>query len=103
MLALAVFGVILLAVAFLVAERPSGFLPEDDQGYLLMVAQLPPGASFQRTEAVLEQIREIVTRQPEVAKMVAISGLNLLAGVNTPFTGSGFITLKPWSERPGRA
>jgi HAE1 family hydrophobic/amphiphilic exporter-1/multidrug efflux pump len=103
MLALAVFGIILLAVAFLVAERPSGFLPEDDQGYLLMVAQLPPGASFQRTEAVLEQIREIVTRQPEVAKMVAISGLNLLAGVNTPFTGSGFITLKPWSERPGRA
>jgi len=103
MLALAVFGVILVTVAFLVAERPSGFLPEDDQGYLLMVAQLPPGASFQRTEAVLEQIREIVTRQPEVAKMVAISGLNLLAGVNTPFTGSGFITLKPWSDRPGRA
>src|SRR5208283_5175919 len=102
MLALAVFGVILLAVAFLVAERPSGFLPEDDQGYLLMVAQLPPGASLQRTEQVLEQIRGVVTKQPEVQSMLAITGLNLLAQVNTPYTGSGFIPLKPWSQRPGR-
>ena len=100
-IALAVFGVILGAVAVLVALRPTGFLPEDDQGYMLLVAQLPPGASFQRTEAALEKIRAVVTRQPEVRTMVAISGLNLLAGINTPYTGSGFIVLKPWSQRKG--
>ena len=100
--ALGVFGAIVVALVLLMWQRPSGFLPEDDQGYLLMVAQLPPGASLQRTEQVLEQIRGIVQKQPEVESMLAITGLNLLAQVNTPYTGSGFIPLKPWSQRPGR-
>ena len=100
--ALAVFGAVVIAVAVLVERRPSGFLPEDDQGYLLLVAQLPPGASFQRTETVLDEMRQIVMRQPEAETMLAITGLNLLAGVNTPYTGSGFVVLKPWSQRKGR-
>ena len=102
LVAMLVFGAILIAVVFLVMQRPSGFLPEDDQGYILMVAQLPPGASFQRTEAAMEKIRAIVTTQPEVKAMIAITGLNLLAGVNVPYVGSGFIPLKPWSQRHGR-
>jgi HAE1 family hydrophobic/amphiphilic exporter-1/multidrug efflux pump len=101
-IALGVFGAIVIALAFLIWQRPTGFLPEDDQGYLLMVVQLPPGASLQRTERVLEQIRAVVQKQPEVDSMLAITGLNLLAQVNTPYTGSGFIPLKPWSQRPGR-
>jgi HAE1 family hydrophobic/amphiphilic exporter-1/multidrug efflux pump len=100
--ALGVFGVIVAALAFLVWQRPGGFLPEDDQGYMLMVAQLPAGASLQRTEQVLERIRTVILDQPEVQSMLAITGLNLLAQVNTPYTGSGFIPLKPWSQRPGR-
>ena len=102
-IAIGVFGAIVIALAFLVWQRPGGFLPEDDQGYMLMVAQLPPGASLQRTEQVLEQIRAVVQKQPEVESMLAITGLNLLAQVNTPYTGSGFIPLKPWSKRPGQA
>jgi len=100
--ALAVFGVLVLSVAFLIWQRPSGFLPEDDQGYLLMIVQLPPGASLQRTEKVLENIRAIVQKQPEVETMLAITGLNLLSQVTTPYTGTGFIVLKPWAQRPGR-
>ena len=99
--ALAVFGIILIAVGVLVAKRPAGFLPEDDQGYLLLVAQLPPGASLQRTEAVLSKVREIVLQQPEASTILTISGLNLLAGVNSAYTGSGVIPLKPWSQRTG--
>ncbi len=101
-IALGVFGAIVVALVFLMWQRPSGFLPEDDQGYLLMVVQLPPGASLQRTEQVLEKIREVVQKQPEVDSMLGITGLNLLAQVNTPYTGSVFIPLKPWSQRPGR-
>jgi hydrophobe/amphiphile efflux-1 (HAE1) family protein len=101
-IAIGAFGAIIVALGFLVWQRPGGFLPEDDQGYLLMVAQLPPGASLQRTEQVLEQIRAVVQQQPEVESMLAITGLNLLAQVNTPYTGSGFIPLKPWSKRPGQ-
>jgi hydrophobe/amphiphile efflux-1 (HAE1) family protein len=100
-IALAVFGAIVIAMLLLVLERPGGFLPEDDQGFLLLVTQLPPGASFQRTEKALEKVAAIVERKPEVHNMLAITGLNLLAGVTTPYTGSGFIPLNPWSERPG--
>jgi HAE1 family hydrophobic/amphiphilic exporter-1/multidrug efflux pump len=102
LIALGVFGAIVLAVALLIWQRPTGFLPEDDQGYLLMVVQLPPGASLQRTEKVLENIREIVQKQPEVKGMLGITGFNLLAQVNTPYSGTGVIVLKPWSRRPGR-
>jgi HAE1 family hydrophobic/amphiphilic exporter-1/multidrug efflux pump len=101
LIAMAVFGAILIALALLMWTRPSGFLPEDDQGYALMVVQLPPGASLQRTEKVLEDIRAIVQKQPEVEAMLAVTGLNLLAQVNTPYTGTGFIVFKPWSQRQG--
>src|SRR5207253_3044360 len=80
--ALAVFGAVVIAVAVLVERRPSGFLPEDDQGYLLMVAQLPPGASFQRTEAVLEEMRQIVMRQANIIVVAppAIPGIGQAGG-----------------------
>ncbi len=100
-IALGVFVAIVVAVVALVYERPGGFLPEDDQGFMLLVAQLPPGAAFQRSEAALEKVAAIVDAKPEVARMLAITGLNLLAGVTTPYTGTGFIALKSWSERPG--
>ena len=102
LVSLGVFGAILVSVAFLIWERPTGFLPEDDQGYLLMVVQLPAAASLQRTEKVLENIRDIVQKQPEVETMLGITGFNLLAQVNTPDSGTGIIVLKPWSQRPGR-
>jgi HAE1 family hydrophobic/amphiphilic exporter-1/multidrug efflux pump len=102
LISLGVFGAIVVALAFLIWQRPTGFLPEDDQGYLLMVVQLPSGASLQRTEKVLESIREIVQKQPEVETMLGITGFNLLAQVNTPDSGTGVIVLKPWSQRPGR-
>ena len=100
-IALAVFGVVIVAAGILVYTRPGGFLPEDDQGFLLLVAQLPPGASFQRTEKVIERIRAVVDHEPEVKAMIAITGLNLLAGITTPYTGTGFVPLKPWGQRPG--
>ena len=102
LISLGVFGTIVVALAVLIWQRPTGFLPEDDQGYLLMVVQLPAGASLQRTEKVLENIREIVQKQPEVETMLGITGFNLLAQVNTPDSGTGVIVLKPWSQRPGR-
>jgi len=102
-IALCLFLAIVVALAYLVLTRPTGFLPEDDQGYVLMVAQLPPGASLQRSEKVLEDIRAIVKKQPEVDSMLAITGLNFLAQVNTSYTGSGFIPFKPWSQRKGSA
>jgi HAE1 family hydrophobic/amphiphilic exporter-1/multidrug efflux pump len=101
-IALAVFGAIVVALLYLASTRPSGFIPEDDQGYAFMVVQLPAGASLQRTEKVLENIRAIVQKQPEIQGMLAITGANILAQVNTPYFGTCFLLFKPWSKRPGR-
>jgi HAE1 family hydrophobic/amphiphilic exporter-1/multidrug efflux pump len=99
-----------MGVGFLVAValagmlawlRPSGFLPEDDQGYFLCTAQLPPGSSIQRTEQVMSHIREVISAQPEIANTLVITGFNLQAGVNVPYAGSAFVILKPWGERHG--
>jgi hydrophobe/amphiphile efflux-1 (HAE1) family protein len=96
---LAVFVAVVVAVVFLVATRPGGFVPEEDQGYLLTAVSLPPGASIQRTEQVLEQFRQITAQIPEVDSTVAISGFSLLSGVASPSTATLFLVLKPWSER----
>ncbi|HEX7416845.1 MAG TPA: efflux RND transporter permease subunit, partial [Steroidobacteraceae bacterium] len=90
---------VVIVSALLLITRPGGFLPEDDQGYFQYVVQLPPGASQQRTELVLTKVRQIINEQPEVLNTVGLTGLNLLAGVNLPYSGSGFAQLRPWSQR----
>ncbi len=88
----------LTAVALFVLMRlPTAFLPTEDQGYAIVNIQLPPGATQERTQKVVEQIEGFVLKQPEVANMVAILGFS--------FTGQGqnmalsFVPLKDWSER----
>ena len=84
-IALGVFGIIVAALVLLVLQRPGGFIPEDDQGYMLMVAQLPAGASLQRTEQVLEKIRAcyMVRRDGTAWKIMTISE------IKPPYLGPG--------------
>ncbi|GAC1627241.1 MAG: multidrug efflux RND transporter permease subunit [Nevskia sp.] len=97
-----VFGVLLALTALLVSKRPGGFIPDEDEGYLLVNGTLPEGASIQRTEAVMEQFRKIVEEKfPEVQNFVGINGFSLLTRVNTAYSGTGFLVLKPWAERRG--
>ncbi|MGB0219006.1 MAG: efflux RND transporter permease subunit [Sinimarinibacterium flocculans] len=96
---LAVFGAVVVAVVLLVASRPGGFVPEEDQGYLLSAVTLPAGASIQRTDAVLERFRQITAQMPEIDSTVAISGFSLLSGVASPSTATLFLVLKPWDQR----
>src|SRR5690606_7726843 len=60
---------------------------------------LPAGASLQRTEAVLDDLRRITAAIPEIDATVAISGFSLLSGVASPSTATVFLVLKPWAER----
>ena len=93
------FGVIVAVVAILFNRMPESFLPNEDQGYIIANVQLPPGATQERTRAVMEKVEGFMLAQPEVAQMVSVLGFS--------FSGSGqnaalaFITLKPWDERPG--
>ena len=76
---------------------PSAFLPNEDQGFLLVDVQAPAEASANRTLDVLQQIEKIALAEPAVARMVGISGYSFAgAGENAALA---FITLKDWSER----
>jgi multidrug efflux pump len=95
-----VIYVAIVAGATLMYQRlPTSFLPNEDQGNMLVNVQLPPGATQERTLAVMQQVEGFVLKQPEVQGMVSVLGFS--------FSGQGqnaalaFVTLKDWAERPG--
>ena len=80
---------------------PTGFIPTQDQGYIFCVAQLPDGASLQRTDAVRKQISDIALKVPGVAYTVEITGLSALDFTNRSNSLTMFLPLKPFDERKG--
>jgi len=96
--------IIALAIIALVGygftRVPTGFIPIEDQGYLLASVQLPDGASLDRTQKVLGRVSEIARKTPAVAQVVTIAGISVLDGSATlANAGVAYIILKPWSER----
>jgi multidrug efflux pump len=89
------------AVAVLVYMRlPTSFLPQEDQGYMIVNVQLPPGATLERTTSVMEQVEGFILKQPEVQSMVGVLGFSFSGqGQNA---GLAFVTLKDWEERKGK-
>ena len=81
---------------------PTGFLPEEDQGYFLLAIQLPNAASLQRTDAVVRKIEEVLKELPAVETYTSVSGVSFLAQVPNTYSGSFFVKLKPWDERKSR-
>ncbi len=83
-------------------QSPSGFIPMQDKGYLLVNVQLPDAASLGRTERVMRQIDQIASHNPGVNHTVAIAGQSILLGANAPNFGAMFIMLKDFHERSGK-
>ncbi len=79
----------------------TGFIPSQDQGYLIAIAQLPDGASLQRTEIVRKELSEAARKIPGVGDTVEIAGLSALDSTNRTNTLTMFLTLKPFEERHG--
>ena len=96
---LVVYGGLLGLTGWRVASAPTGFLPTQDQGYLLVNVQLPDSASVQRTDAILARIDQMARDIPGVAHTVGVSGQSFLQSINGPNLGSMFVTLKPFEER----
>ena len=82
---------------------PSGFIPTQDQGYLVVLGQLPDGASLQRTEVAREQLSSIIRKMPGVDHTVEIGGFYVLDASNRTNTLTFFVTLKPFAERENNA
>ena len=90
----------LCALAFLVFTAvPIGFVPEEDQGYVLAIAQLPEAASIERTKEVVATMRDIAMDTPGVADVLEVSGYNIVDALKQPFQGMAFVILKPFEER----
>jgi hydrophobe/amphiphile efflux-1 (HAE1) family protein len=81
------------------SRAPTGFIPDLDQGYLITVLQLPPGASLARTDAVTRQINTILTETPGVFSTAAFAGLDGATFTQAPNEGAIFSVLTPFSER----
>ena len=92
----------LLALTGLMFQKvPAGFIPTMDQGYLIVFAQLPDGASLQRNDDVRRQIGEIGKNIPGVELTFAIEGLSILDSTIKSNALTVFFPLKPFSERIG--
>ncbi len=101
-LAVALLAGCALAAGWFGTRIPTGFLPEEDQGYSLLTIQLPNAASLQRTDAVVRKIEDVVKELPAVETYTSVSGINFLSGVPNTYSGFFFIKLKPWDERKSR-
>ena len=98
---LVIYLAVIGAAVFMYQRLPTSFLPNEDQGTMLVNVQLPPGATQERTRAVIQDVEGFMLKQPEVQSMVGILGFS--------FSGQGqnaalaFVTLKDWKERPDAA
>jgi multidrug efflux pump len=119
---LLLYGGLLFLTYWNMTTAPQGFLPEQDQGYLLVNVQLPDAASVQRTSAVMKKIERIALGDdsglykgpaaakgekryegiPGVANTLSISGTSFLLTTNASNLGTAFVTLKPFADRKGK-
>ncbi|MDD0840696.1 efflux RND transporter permease subunit [Curvibacter sp. HBC61] len=94
-----IYVAIVAAAGVIYTRLPTSFLPNEDQGTMLVNVQLPPGATIERTRDVMEKVEAFVLNQPEVKSMVGVLGFSFSGqGQNAAL---GFVTLKPWDERHG--
>jgi multidrug efflux pump len=98
-LLLVVYGALVFATAGLFKAVPGGFVPGQDKQYLIGFAQLPDGASLDRTEDVIRRMSEITLKHPGVEHAVAFPGLSINGFTNSSNSGIVFATLKPFEQR----
>jgi len=96
-------GLMLLVTWQLSRMVPTALAPEEDQGYVIAIAALPPAASMQRTQSVLDQMDRASFRQPAYLDNFTISGFDVLTNTNRTNAGVSFVILKDWSERKSAA
>ena len=91
---------LIVATGYWFSRIPTGFLPIEDQGYMIAIVQLPDGASLERTQKTLDKVFEIARKTPGVARVVNIAGVSALDNSATlSSAGVAYIILKDWSER----
>ena len=91
---------IIIGIVFLFKIVPAGFVPEEDQGYVMTGLIMPDGASLQRTDSVIAVMEEIIAEYDAVQNSTAIAGYSIVSGTLQPNAGMAFLQLKDWEFRP---
>ncbi|HEX4285492.1 MAG TPA: multidrug efflux RND transporter permease subunit [Terracidiphilus sp.] len=99
---LVLLGVAALAV-FVGGRLPTGFLPQEDQGYLFVAMQLPDASSLQRTDAAVQKVSKALLETPGIGGVVGVDGFSLLTQTQSTNSAFFFVSLKPWEKRKSRA
>jgi len=101
LISLLVYGGLLYGTYWEFTHAPTGFVPDQDKGYLLLNVQLPDSASVQRTKEVVARIDAIAHQTPGVEHTVGIAGQSLIQNANAPNLGSLYVMLKEFDQRRG--
>jgi HAE1 family hydrophobic/amphiphilic exporter-1 len=99
--AFAILGLLLVTGFAVLLNRklPTSFLPEEDQGYVYINAQLPLAASLDRTDEFCKKVENILKNTPGVKYTTSVIGFSLLSQVQSTYNAFFFVTLQPWDER----
>jgi HAE1 family hydrophobic/amphiphilic exporter-1 len=92
-------AVLTAAAGFFGSRVHSGFLPDEDQGYVYAGLQLPDASSLQRSSEGARDVEKIILNTPGVKYVSSVMGYSMLSGVNTTYSSFFFVTFKPWGER----
>ena len=95
----AIYGGLLILTYVQFNRMPTGFVPQQDKGYVLLSVQLPDSASVERTMRIMSRIEALALDTPGVEHTVAVSGQSLILNANAPNLGSMYVMLKPFEER----
>jgi HAE1 family hydrophobic/amphiphilic exporter-1 len=92
--------VVLAGSAYLIMQRtPSGFIPTEDQGFILYAVNTPPGSSLDKTHKAVAEIDSIIKADPVTDRRYNVEGLNFITNANASPYGAGFVRMKPVDER----
>jgi HAE1 family hydrophobic/amphiphilic exporter-1 len=95
-------GLVALVAGWFGKTLPTGFLPEEDQGFLYVSVQLPFAASMDRTVAVCKQVEDMVLSTPGVESCTTVGGFNLLSFTRNTYSATFWVGLKDWDKRSKR-
>jgi hydrophobic/amphiphilic exporter-1 (mainly G- bacteria), HAE1 family len=99
---IAFVGIIIVLIVVLFKRVPSGFVPEEDNGYFLINLQLPDASSLQRTDEVCRKIEAILGETKGIDNFTAIPGYSIFTQTVGPNIGGFFVSMKPWEERKAK-
>ncbi|MET0405602.1 MAG: efflux RND transporter permease subunit [Cystobacter sp.] len=93
------FLAMLAVSAHLLLRIPGSLMPDEDQGWLAAMANLPPAAALERSERVMAQVTARLLADPNISDVISFSGFDLMTGSRKTSRGASFIQLKDWNER----